>query len=238
MGRAGTIKVVEFETCGCGYPGFRSKGDAIRFRLNRQAYGATCDEPVECPHPRGKFWHVNDRSYKSLENYVAMLAAGKVEPSCRQRPIVVPAPTATAPEREQAEPRVADAPPSSPRVLPQACPTGKVGYASERRAQASLEEAQRLEQGVVKAYRCNDCGRWHLTSTTFAPNEIQDHEELVADGLAMFSAKYPDGRLVSVTLRNERAYVRIPAKLLPAVRALIGELLDETNEARREGEGK
>lgn len=238
MGKAGSIQHVPQSTCDCGYPGFKTKGEAIKHRLNRQAFGASFDAPVECPHPKGKLWHVNDRGVKAFDQYVAMLAAGKHERPTRQS-VVTPVVDVDRAKHETATtkasdsgPRVVDLAtsgraPSAPR-LPEGCSTRKIGFASESRANTSLEEAKQADRGEVATYRCHECERWHLTSTMYTPDSIVEHEELVGDDFSMCTAMYPDGRLVSVNFRNGRSYVRVPVKFLLAVRAVIGAVLEET----------
>jgi hypothetical protein len=47
------------------------------------------------------------------------------------------------------------------------CPSGKVGYASHRRAMMAVGKIvfySRREEVPQRAYRCQRCRRWHLTS--------------------------------------------------------------------------
>lgn len=44
------------------------------------------------------------------------------------------------------------------------CPTGKVGYRIQRKAQVVLETLRAKGGGERYAYRCKTCGSWHLTS--------------------------------------------------------------------------
>lgn len=44
------------------------------------------------------------------------------------------------------------------------CPTGKMMYRDRLAAQIVLAGRYARDKGEIREYRCNLCGRWHLTS--------------------------------------------------------------------------
>lgn len=56
------------------------------------------------------------------------------------------------------------------------CPTGKIRYRNENRAQRALGSAWRAFRPARKlecrAYQCDRCGGWHLTSMPEPPGTV------------------------------------------------------------------
>jgi ribosomal protein S14 len=49
--------------------------------------------------------------------------------------------------------------------------TGKLGYSSEHQAAVALASCQLYGRAERRAYRCEHCGRWHLTHAPLAWRE-------------------------------------------------------------------
>lgn len=56
--------------------------------------------------------------------------------------------------------------------VPNACPSGKLGFTSHRHARRYLKNAK-LTIGVKDAYPCYRCDFWHLTSQDKAATRAQ-----------------------------------------------------------------
>ncbi len=85
--------------------------------------------------------------------------------------------------------------------------------------------ARRQAQGGAEksAYLCEDCSKWHLTSW-----EVDSPEDLVTEALAELPGgilveahRQPGGRLMDITLRRDRVFIRLSPEHLNVVRHII-----------------
>lgn len=45
---------------------------------------------------------------------------------------------------------------------PEVCPTGKTAFATKAEAQKEAKRINRIQRGVMRAFRCDYCERYHL----------------------------------------------------------------------------
>lgn len=223
---------VKFDYCECGKRGFRQERDAKAFMLYKRRQTEPVDV-LECPV--GSCLHVFNPTIRDKEAYRDFLI--ETQASARQpRPalpaskpltqnlpltgsLVTPSPPAPAPPPTPP-------PPSTP--VPRSC--AKVKYGSQAIAHFSLARIPK-GHGERRAYECNVCGKWHLTSNEYDPSHIKE-DEIIAfghepDGVTVVAGRYPDGNVASLTLRQFRVQVRIKAENFPQLATALALVTDQ-----------
>lgn len=221
---------VKFDDCECGKRGFRQERDAKAFMLYRRRLTEPVDV-LECPV--GSCLHVFNPTIRDKEAYRNFLI--ETQASAKQPRPALPASkpltqnlpfTGLLAAPSPPAPPPTPPPPSTPE--PRSC--AKVRYGSEAIARFSLARIPK-GHGERRAYECNVCGKWHLTSNEYDPSRIKE-EELIAfghepDGVTVVAGRYPDGKVASLTLRQFRVQVRIKAENFPQLATALALVIDQ-----------
>jgi hypothetical protein len=148
----------------------------------------------------------------------------KVERVAKEEPEAPPRP----------RPRVVDPPESEPMTIngggSRSCV--KIGYGSEALAKAMIVIAQRQGTDVKRAYKCPDCGKWHLTSLETPPDGTISHVEILTFNqngkpVSVLLGRWSNGKVAQVRITQDGASVSIHATNANVLGAALAFVLGE-----------
>lgn len=210
--RGGTTR---FDDCECGKQGFKEERGARAHMLSRRQR----QEPVDMVACNvGSCFHVFNTIRWKKEQFLEHLRETQ-KPAGQPRPKFHPPSPLTQRLPLAGVTASVERSPPSPTPTPSAARACvKTKYGSEAMALFALANMPE-DHGELRAYECNICRQWHLTSKEYDPSQIVE-EMLMAFGhephvVTVVAGCYPDGKVASLTLRQSKVYVRIKAENFP-----------------------